>query len=206
LVLYRSVHNVRIERLWVDITAQIGAAFAEAFTDLELHHGLDINNANHIWLLHTLFLPTLNQRLDFFAESWNQHTIQIRGGPNRSPLDMFGFDMLVHGVRGDAIPSDDLTAAELETYGIDWAAYRDGAILQSVRQHARNEPASSWVGQTGPPQNLNEVPLYPPPAPFPDNSVDGLLEAAAGNGQDYSIPGAWFRALAFAHANFGDMF
>jgi len=52
IIIYRSVHNIRIERLWVDITAQIGASWAEAFTDLEINHGLDINNTHHIWLLH----------------------------------------------------------------------------------------------------------------------------------------------------------
>jgi hypothetical protein len=61
--LHRSVHNVRIERLWGDVTAQVGSSWADAFTDLELHHGLNINNENHIWLLHILFLPILNYYL-----------------------------------------------------------------------------------------------------------------------------------------------
>lgn len=103
LMTYRSVHNVRIERLWVDVTAQVGASWAEAFTQLELHHGLDINNTHHIWLLHLLFLPAINQQLTFFAESWNQHRIQIRNGPNHSPADLFSFDMLVHGIQGSQL-------------------------------------------------------------------------------------------------------
>src|SRR5437016_4669654 len=70
---FRSIHNVRIERLWVDVTAQVGATWANLFTILELRHGLNINNSNHIWLLHFLFLPTINQDLTFFAESWNHH-------------------------------------------------------------------------------------------------------------------------------------
>ncbi|KAJ7664654.1 hypothetical protein DFH06DRAFT_1188283 [Mycena polygramma] len=44
----RSVHNVRIERLWADVTAQIGATWADMFILLEVHHGLNINNACHI--------------------------------------------------------------------------------------------------------------------------------------------------------------
>jgi hypothetical protein len=36
---------------------------------------------------------------------------------------MFGFDMLVHGVRGDQVPQhDNLTEEEIEVYGVDWAA------------------------------------------------------------------------------------
>ena len=43
-----SVCNVRIEWLWVDVTAQVGAYWAKFFIQLELQHGLDINNINHI--------------------------------------------------------------------------------------------------------------------------------------------------------------
>lgn len=207
----RSVHNVRIERLWVDITAQLGAAWAEEFTNLEIHHGLDINNVYHIWLLHAIFLPILNQQLTFFAESWNHHTIQIRHGRNRSPLDMFGFDMLVHGVRGDAIRGNDIELApsELEVYGIDWAAYQDDRILQSVRHHAQGEQASSWIGQTGPPPNLNEVALHPPQAPPADHTgrfISDLAGIVTGSSEDSSISGAWNRGYAFAHATFGNIF
>ncbi|KAF7311812.1 hypothetical protein MIND_00191700 [Mycena indigotica] len=116
-----SVHNIRIERLWVDVTAQVGATWADHFTSLELHYGLNINNVGHIWLLHFLFLATINSQLAFFAESWNEHRIQIRNGPNRSPIDMFGFDMLICGVRGDELPPEEegLSEEELEVYGID---------------------------------------------------------------------------------------
>ena len=56
----------------------------------------------------------------FFAKSWNQHQIQIWDDPSRSPADMFGFDMLVHGVCGDQLPEDELHQEELEVYGVDW--------------------------------------------------------------------------------------
>ena len=69
---------------------------------------------------------------------------------------MFGFDMMANGIRGDFI-SDHLSDEELEIYGIDWAAYRDEQVLRSVRENT-TEPASSWIGQAGPPLHLNEVP------------------------------------------------
>ena len=47
------------------------------FKMLEVHHGLDINNINHIWLLHYLFLNTIQCAAGFFAQSWNHHVIQI---------------------------------------------------------------------------------------------------------------------------------
>ncbi|KAJ7867303.1 hypothetical protein B0H13DRAFT_2236738 [Mycena leptocephala] len=157
-----SIHNVRIERLWVDVTAQVGAAWSDNFTLLELHHGLDINNANHIWLLRYLFLPTINDQLTFFMGAWNEHRIQICHGPNRSPADMFGFDMLVHGVRGHALPGE-LPEEELEVYGVDWEGLHDEVLLDSQRNNNSSEDGwTSWLGRSGPPEHLNEVPVEPP--------------------------------------------
>jgi hypothetical protein len=198
------VHNIRIERLWVDVTAQLGSSWAEVFTALEIHHGLNINNSHHIWLLHLLFLPTINQQLSFFAESWNQHRIQIRNGPNRSPADMFGFDMFVHGIRGAQLPpADNMTLEELEVFGIDWPAFREDRLLQSLRDNApAQEEASSWIGQTGPPAHLNEVPLDAPDVDVPadqlqlfQNSLDQWMDVAGGNATVESI---WVYGLALA--------
>jgi hypothetical protein len=95
------------------------------FTKLELRHGLNINNAHHVWLLHHLFLPVINHQLECFTALWNQHQIQILNGPNCSPADMFGFDMLVHGVREDQLLEEELNEAELEVYRVDWKALQD---------------------------------------------------------------------------------
>ncbi|KAH9929371.1 uncharacterized protein B0H18DRAFT_906142, partial [Fomitopsis serialis] len=158
-----SIHNVRIERLWVDVTAQVGAKWAEFFTTLEVHYGLDLNNDNHIWLLHLLFLDRINDELAFFADGWNHHRIQIRDGPNRSPIDMFVFDMLVHGVRGDQLPDEAQTMEELEVYGVDWEALREDRLLRAYHQNnTQTDGASSWIGRVGPPERLNEVEVEPP--------------------------------------------
>jgi hypothetical protein len=172
------VHNIRIERLWVDVTAQVGAFWADIFTQLQLQHGLDANNIYHIWLLHHLFLHIINQQLAFFAEAWNQHRIQIRNGPNRSPADLFGFDMFVHGVRGHRLSDEDdagLGEAEMEIYGVDWEALRDDHLLHSQRENnPSDEGWSSWVGHVGPPENLNEVSVSPPSGFLQEHKVDAL--------------------------------
>jgi hypothetical protein len=206
LIINRSVHNVRIERLWVDVTVQVGAFWAEIFIQLELHHGFDINSANHIWLLHHLFLPIINQQLAFFAESWNQHRIQIRNGPNRSPADMFGFDMFVHGVRGHQLPAEEhLTEEELEVYGVDWEGLHDERLLQSQQQNnPGNEGWSSWVGHVGPPEHLNGVSVDPPADSLQIAQVEVLDQALQPwyermvHPDDNDIIALWTTALAYS--------
>ncbi|KAJ6477121.1 hypothetical protein C8R47DRAFT_985105 [Mycena vitilis] len=202
----RSVHNVRIERLWADVTAQIGATWADMFILLEVHHGLNINNACHIWLLHYLFLGQINQQLRFFMEAWNQHQIRIRDGPNRSPADMFGFDMLVHGVRG----TDPMSDAELEVYGMDWEALRDDILLESRQDNnPADEGSTSWIGRTGPPENLNEVPVEPPSGPFSREEVE-FLDVALGHligaVEDTEVANLWTEGLILARQMRADLF
>ena len=111
---------------------------------------------------------------------------------------MFGFNIITNGIRGDFI-SDSLSDEDLEIYGIDWAAYCDEQVLRSVRENASSEPASSWIGQAGPPPNLNEVPLYSqagPPIAGVNSSEQFLQEVAAvfvvnASGGEVTIPLAW---------------
>lgn len=195
------MHNVRIERLWVDVTVQVGEAWANFFVILEIHHGLDINNISHIWLLHYLFLPYINADLEFFVGSWNEHQIQIRGGPNRSPVDMFNFDMLVHGRRGEDLENF-MSIEELEVYGIDWEGLQDDQVLYSRQQNnAIDEDGSSWVGQTGPPPHLNEVRVDPPAAAIDADQLGQLLLEAIGDepiNNEESRVQLWVNALAYA--------
>jgi hypothetical protein len=195
---------VRIERLWVDVTAQVGATWANHFMMLELNFGLNINNPNHIWLLHHLFLPAINSVLSFFAQSWNEHKIEIRDGPNRSPADMFGFDMLVHGIRGDPLPNDNMSQEELEVFGVDWEALRDDNILQSQRDNNDLlEQPDTWLGRVGPPPNLNEVQVNAPEAPssltvVEIQNIDNVVSSWIGLGDDDSITQTWIHGLSTA--------
>ncbi|KAG2045915.1 hypothetical protein BDR06DRAFT_1015191 [Suillus hirtellus] len=55
----RSVHNVRIERLWCDLTSGFG--LEGLFQCLEAHKGLDPDLESHMWLLHHLFLDAIDE-------------------------------------------------------------------------------------------------------------------------------------------------
>jgi len=140
--------------------------------------------------------------------------MQIRDGPNRSPADMFGFDMLVHGLRGDRPFPDpaeeNMTDEEIEVYGVDWEALQNGHILESVRRNEQSDAnTTSWIGRIGPPDNLNEVPLFPPDSPdVNDFSVFDTLMAAWMEvpGQSTTISSIWVYGLALARTTYGNSF
>lgn len=88
---------------------------------------------------------------------------------------MFGFDMLVHGVRGDQLPEEDLTEEELEVYGVDWEGLEDEKLLNSQRvNNSLSEESNSWVGQVGLPNHLNEVSANPPIGSLSQQKVQAL--------------------------------
>ncbi|KAG8942949.1 hypothetical protein FRC04_003291 [Tulasnella sp. 424] len=200
----RSVHNVRIERLWVDVTVQFGSKWHSFFENLEVQHGLNINNRNHLWLLHYLYLPDINADCAFFAESWNHHRIQTPGQPARSPHDMWFFDQFTNGVRGDQ-----LTLAELEEFGVDWEGLREAQVLSSWQgNNSAEEGTTSWVGRAGPPADLSDVPVHPPG--MESLTVGDIADVHAYvlpflNVYDFdSLTTRWTNALAFARTRSGN--
>jgi hypothetical protein len=102
------------------------------FEELENHHGLDINSDAHVWLLHILFLPALNEDIAIWVEAWNNHPMQLPQGERsgRSPNDQFFFGMIQHGPRG----LDTLEPVDPDTYGIDWDAMGDPRIQRNLNE------------------------------------------------------------------------
>ncbi|GBE89200.1 hypothetical protein SCP_1502080 [Sparassis crispa] len=141
----RGVHNTRIERLWVDVTSGYGEKWLVFFCQLEIHWGWDIHNPDHVWLLHHLFLPAINQHALEWAEAWNAHRISMQDSRPRSPRDMFTFGMVQEGPRGleqFLEPIDDLTGESLDDFGIDWGTYRDDRIMSHFFEHNPIESAT----------------------------------------------------------------
>ncbi|KAJ4495218.1 hypothetical protein C8R41DRAFT_763203 [Lentinula lateritia] len=209
----RSIHNVRIEHLWVDVSHYVSQTWHDLFTHLELHHGLDISNTNHIWLLQHLsesykvFLSTINEQLTFWAEGWNNHQISQRNGPSQSPEDMFGFDMIANGLQGGSLDEVSMTNKELEVFGLDWDGLRDKVLLRSLRQNYNNEGSSSWLGQRGPPPELNQVVVDPPPGLFTLEQIawmDEQLSRLARGPQEEDVVQLWITALAIARSMTGN--
>ena len=72
----RSVHNQRIERLWMDLDAQVIHYFRDVFHHLESCCNLDPLNELQLFALQFLFSPRENQMLAEFVTAWNQHLMR----------------------------------------------------------------------------------------------------------------------------------
>lgn len=58
----RSVHNQRIERLWRDVYIQVIDYFYREFRNLEEARLLDVDNEQHIFALHAVYLHSINKK------------------------------------------------------------------------------------------------------------------------------------------------
>lgn len=169
------MHNSRIERIWYDVTEGFGGKWKDLFIDLEANYGLDVNNTAHIWLLHHLFLNSINQDATSWAEAWNNHKLQIRGEHQQTPHEMFFFSMLEDGPRG--VTNNEQWSHEagededLATYGIDWEAMEDEQLME---HHYGNNPPQVDNPFTATPSTLSEVTCIPPNCPLSDVCIHQL--------------------------------
>lgn len=135
--------------------------------------------------------------------------MSIRNGSNRSPIDMFGFDMLVYGLRGQNV---ELSNEELELFGVDWEGLRDDRIRSHHRcNNPTNEGDTSWLGRAGPPEELNEVRVEPPvpSGVFEADEVselNSLVQPWLGTSDEGSVIQAWTTAIVFARRIFAEGF
>ncbi|KAJ7328877.1 hypothetical protein DFH08DRAFT_709370 [Mycena albidolilacea] len=165
----QSVHNIRIERLWVDFVEGVASKWVDFFYELELYYGLQPDNAAHIWLLHYLFLAALNADTQEWAEAWNSHKVTLPG-QRRSPRDMFTFGLLEQGPRGlDSVvyQQEEAAFAHIEEFGVDWAAQSNPALLQHLADNnADSTSAGNPFSPFSIPETMNEVVVEPPVGPL----------------------------------------
>ena len=70
-----SVHNQGIEHPWRDVFVSCTSLFYHLFHSLEVCGLLDPENDIHLYALQYVYLPRINQSLQLFGESWNQHPL-----------------------------------------------------------------------------------------------------------------------------------
>ena len=82
-----STHNQRRERLWVDMHHSVTSLYCRLFYFLEQSDLLDALNEMHLFALHYVYIPRINQALKLFQEGWNHHG--IRTASHLSPHQLF---------------------------------------------------------------------------------------------------------------------
>ncbi|XP_054775572.1 uncharacterized protein LOC129284129 isoform X2 [Lytechinus pictus] len=87
----RSVHNQRIERLWVDVFARCLSAYYNLFHLMEAQNVLNLDNGLHLFALHYVYLPRIQRDLTTFANAWNHHSMDSQNG--RTPLQTWTMNM-----------------------------------------------------------------------------------------------------------------
>ncbi|KAF9779579.1 hypothetical protein BJ322DRAFT_1013264 [Thelephora terrestris] len=167
----RSVHNSRIERLWYDMTEGFGRKWKEFFYTLEDCHGLEPSDPSHVWLLHLLFLPTINEDALAWAETWNSHKIQLEGERRSSPQQLFTRSSLLDGVHG--LPPQGEEPEDFSLYGVDWEA------MEGLGLTDHPEDTAELGDRQDRPEWMNEVVCEPPDCPLTDEQVKGLGDELA---------------------------
>ncbi|KAF8326138.1 hypothetical protein F5887DRAFT_900337 [Amanita rubescens] len=146
----RSVHNIRIERLWLEVGRTIVTKWKPFLRSLEEHHGLRVDSATHIWLVHHLFLDHLNDDIMEWAEHWNSHVMRLKDQRNKTPRDMFlcGLRRCTNRRREEAMPG-------VGQIPIEWNTMEDEDIVHQLRGQREN-PFDNYA-----PDALNHVPCEP---------------------------------------------
>ena len=128
MIVGSSVHNQRIERLWRDLHRCVTVLFYRLFYYLEREGLLDANNEYHLFALHYIYKPRLNQALKEFRDAWNNHP--IRTEHNLTPSQLFAAGAL-RLRRSGQVALDFLDRID-DTYGIDEQGYPCSEIEESV--------------------------------------------------------------------------
>lgn len=87
----KSTHNVRIERLWRDVFAKVLEKYYKLFGHLENSRALDPDNMIHIYALHYVYLPRIQQDLNNWILAHNSHG--VRTEHYRTPDQMWFLGM-----------------------------------------------------------------------------------------------------------------
>ena len=112
----KSVHNQRIERLWRDVYNAVTQLYHRLFHYLEEENALDHLNEQHLFALHYIYIPRINNALSQFTHGWNNH--HIRTCHSQSPLQIYTKGMML--LEKDGIPAlDYYNSIDEEVYGVE---------------------------------------------------------------------------------------
>lgn len=177
----RSVHNIRIERLWVDVGTGFASKWKDFFTDLEQCYELNVNSDFHLWLLHYLFLDLINDDILQWAQAWNHHPMRLPQGQRsgQTPWAQFLFGMVQHGLRGVRVQEeeDDAWRQDPDGFGVDWDAMDDAGIRDHFNDRRAPNTTNPFLDQA--PPHYSRVQVSPPHNNESPLTVDELSQMTA---------------------------
>lgn len=107
----KSVHNLRIERLWRDLYLGCISFFYHFFYLLEDMEILDINSLPDLCALHFVFLPIIQHHLDIFHQRLAHHNLRTEN--NRTPQQLW--------IQGLSCTEDNVILSGLEVSTVEHA-------------------------------------------------------------------------------------
>lgn len=82
----KSVHNQRIERLWVDVFKEVCDSVYSELYSLENQGLLDVENMTHRFCVQYVYKPVINNKLLSFSSAWNVHNLRTEN--NKTPRQL----------------------------------------------------------------------------------------------------------------------
>ena len=87
MIVGRSIHNQRIERLWRDVFEGVLYIYYHLFYHLEGCGVLDPDKQDHLFALHYVYIPRINRHLNTWKGGYIRHRIRTAG--HQSPMQMY---------------------------------------------------------------------------------------------------------------------
>ena len=132
-----SVHNQCIERMWREVNCIVCSRFVNIFSFLE-SLVLDTTNEVHLFVLHLVYIPLINQALKELSEAWNCHALSTEG--NLSPRQLWVQGMITsqNTIYSAVASVHDNEEINWDEYGID----EDGPVAELQSTYSVTVPES----------------------------------------------------------------